>query len=173
MRNANYWIQNLNLQPHPEGGFFKEIYRSTEVIKNKSLPQRFCGNRSFSTSIYFLLNKTDFCAFHKIKQDELWHFYDGISLTIHIIDKDFNYSTQQLGKDIKKHQRPQVIVPAGYWFAAEINDKKHFGLCGCTVAPGFDLADFTMPTQNELIALMPQHIKIIKKFSRLQNKIFV
>ena len=161
MKNANYWIEKLSLQVHPEGGFFKENYRSNEFISKDALPDRFSGDRTFSTSIYFLLDKDQYSAFHRIKQDEIWHFYDGCSLTIHIIDPVGNYSTVILGKDIDNDENLQIIVPAGCFFAAEINNKNSFSLSGCTVAPGFDFADFEMPKSKVLLELFPQHEKII------------
>jgi predicted cupin superfamily sugar epimerase len=85
MKTKNYWIDKLNLKKHPEGGFYKETYRSSESINKESLPSRFDADRNFSTSIFFLLSETNFSAFHKIKQDELWHFHYGESLTIHMI----------------------------------------------------------------------------------------
>lgn len=120
MKDAKYWIEKLNLRPHPEGGFFKETYKSLEFIAKGALPDCYTGNRSFSTAIYFLLDKDDFSAFHRIKQDELWHFYDGTSITIHIIDQNTTYSTQKLGLNLDKKERPQVIVKAGCFFCCRI-----------------------------------------------------
>ena len=167
MKDENLWIAKLNLQPHPEGGFFTETYKSHETIPKSAIPDRFSSDRAFSTSIYFLLEKDDFSAFHRINQDELWHFYDGTSLTIHIIDVDSLYYTLKLGLNINQGEEPQIIVKAGCFFAVEINDKKLYSLTGCTVAPGFDFDDFEMPSRNELIELFPFHEKIIKKFTRL------
>ncbi len=166
MKETNYWVEKLNLRPHPEGGFFKETYRSNEIIPQNALPDRFSGERSFSTSIYFLLNKDNFSAFHRIKQDELWHFYDGSSLTVHIIDQDGAYFTKKLGKDIDGNETPQVMVYAGSFFAAEVNNKESFSFTGCTVAPGFDFDDFEMPDRKELLKQFPEHKEIIKKFTR-------
>lgn len=165
MKDAAYWIRTLNLSPHPEGGFFKETYRSGELIARQHLPERFSGDRVFSTSIYFLLCSNNFSAFHRIKQDELWHFYDGSSLTIHIISPEGNYQTITLGRDIENDENLQAIVPAGNYFAAEVNDTSSFSLTGCTVAPGFDFEDFEMPSQNELLALFPGKSTVIRKFS--------
>lgn len=166
MKTADYWIEKLDLKPHLEGGYYKETYRSGEVIPLKTLPERFSGDRVFSTCIYFLLNKDNISAFHRIKQDELWHFYDGSSLTIHIIDPDGSYFISKLGKDIDKGESLQVIVKGGCYFAAEVNDKKSYTLAGCTVAPGFDFADFEMPDRNILIELFPGHMDIIIKLTR-------
>jgi len=93
MLSAEEWINQLDLQPHPEGGWFREVYRSKETITQSGLPERFSGERNFCTSIYFLLNQTDTSAFHRIKQDEIWHFYAGNALTIHMISPDGNYSS--------------------------------------------------------------------------------
>ncbi|MFH0975999.1 MAG: cupin domain-containing protein [Spirochaetota bacterium] len=166
MKDENYWIDKLKLEPHPEGGYFKEIYRSQEIIPKSALPERFSGDRVFSTSIYFLLNKSNFSAFHHIKQDELWHFYDGSALTIHVIDLNSAYYAAKLGRNADEGEFPQVIVNAGCYFAAEINDKSSYTLAGCTVAPGFDFADFEMPGKSRLIELFPQYEEIIRKFTR-------
>ena len=113
MINANYWIKKLGLKRHPEGGYFKETYRSSEVILKQALPARFNGDRVFSTCIYFLLDKKEFSAFHAIQQDEVWHFYEGSSLTVHIIDQKGEYTTKKLGRDIKNGDSFQTVVRAG------------------------------------------------------------
>lgn len=166
MESASYWIEKLKLQAHPEGGFFKETYRSEEMIPKAALPERFSGDRNFSTGIYFLLDKTDVSAFHRIQQDEMWHFYDGSALMLHVIDLEGVYSMITLGKNMDDGQTPQLVVKAGCFFAAEVNDKELFSLTGCTVAPGFDFEDFVMPSQADLIELFPQHEKIIKQFTK-------
>jgi predicted cupin superfamily sugar epimerase len=165
MKKKQYWIDKLGLRKHPEGGFFKETYRASESIARESLPERFDADRNFSTSIYFLLSESNFSAFHKIKQDELWHFHYGSSLTIHTISPEGDYSYQRLGLDLDQAETPQVMVPAGYYFAAEVNNQSSFVLSGCTVAPGFDFADFEMPARKELIELYPQHKDIITKLT--------
>ena len=166
MKDANYWINKLDLKPHPEGGYFKETYRSDEVIFENALPKRFSGDRVFSTSIYFLLNKNDFSAFHRINQDEVWHFYEGSSLTIHIIDQPGNYSAIKIGRNIENNELFQSVVKRGCWFAASVNNVEEYSLVGCTVAPGFDFADFEMPDRKRLASLYPEHIKIIRKLTR-------
>ena len=167
MKTANYWIEKLALRPHPEGGFFKETYQSSEKIAKEALPNRFSTDHLFSTAIFFLLNNDDFSAFHRIKQDELWHFYDGSSITIHIIDQNASYSVQKLGINLDIGERPQLSVKAGCFFAVELNNKTSYSLTGCTVAPGFDFADFEMPTRDKLIALLPTHKNLIENFTRL------
>jgi hypothetical protein len=170
MENGNAWIEKLDLRPHPEGGFFKETYRSSEIIPGSALPERFEGDRVFSTGIYFLLPGGDFSAFHRIKQDELWHFYDGASLTIHEIDKGGVYSAVKLGRDILNGEYPQATIRAGSFFAASVNDPESFSLIGCTVAPGFDFTDFELPFRNELSGLFPQHREIIEKYTRAKHE---
>lgn len=165
MQNADYWIANLGLQPHPEGGYFKELYRASETIAQEALPERFSGDRSFSTSIYYLLNTTDISRFHRINQDEIWHFYEGVSLSIHCIFSDGKYKKLLLGRNIEKGEFLQQVVEAGCYFAAELNDKESFGLVGCTVAPGFDFEDFELSARGELQALFPQHHEIIERFT--------
>jgi len=165
MKDKNYWVEKLFLEPHPEGGFYREVYRSDEIISEMALPDRFSGDRVFSTGIYFLLNKKDVSAFHRIKQDEIWHFYNGSSLTIHIINPLGDYAKVKLGLNIDENESPQVVVEAGCYFAAEVNDKKYYTLTGCTVAPGFDFADFDMPSFEKLKELFPQHENILRQFS--------
>ncbi len=166
MKDARYWIENLKLQPHPEGGFFREIYRSDEIIPQSALPKRFSGARTFSTSIYFLLDKDNVSLFHCIKQDELWHFYEGVSLTLHILDPRSGYLTEKLGKNIEEGEKFQILVKAGCFFAAEINNKKAFTLSGCTVAPGFDFADFELSDEKKLSNQFPLQSDIIRRLTR-------
>jgi predicted cupin superfamily sugar epimerase len=165
MKDANYWIDKLELQRHPEGGYFKETYRSHEVISKNALPLRFSGDRVFSTCIYFLLNKNDFSAFHAIKQDELWHFYEGSSLTLHIICQEGDYSSLKLGRDINNGQSLQAVVKAGSLFAAAVDNTELYSLVGCTVAPGFEFTDFEMHDRSKLVELHPEHRQLIERFT--------
>jgi len=146
---------------HPEGGYFRETYRSTEKIEKNALPRRFTGSRSFATAIYYLLEGKDFSGFHRIKSDELWHHYDGCSIVIHVLSPKGGYKRLTVGKS-----SPQCIVKAGDWFAAELSDKKSFALTGCTVSPGFDFEDFELGGRNDLIRKFPRHTKLIEKLTR-------
>src|SRR5262249_26285017 len=112
MPTAQDWIDRLHLQPHPEGGYFRETYRSVEVLVKSSLPARFRGDRAFSTAIYFLFRGKEYSAFHRIQQDEVWHFYDGSALTIHVLDEAGHYSVLFLGKNLAAGEQPQGVVPA-------------------------------------------------------------
>lgn len=170
MKTAHYWIKALGLKRHPEGGHFKETYRSDEAILNQALPARFSGDRVFSTCIYFLLNQTEFSGFHAIQQDEIWHFYEGSSLTIHVIDQQGAYAALKLGRDIENGDSFQAIVRAGCWFAAAVNDTGAYALVGCTVAPGFDFADFKMADRNKLSQTYPEHRDIIEKYTQPGNE---
>lgn len=163
---AKYYIEKLQLQPHPEGGYFKEVYRSGEIIEAEHLPIRYRGQRAFSTSIYFMLEGTQKSLFHKLKSDEIWHYYDGSSVKIHLIDIDGNLSEKILGNDLNSDEQFQVIILKGNWFAAEIIDKKSFAFFGCTVSPGFDFNDFDLAESKILIEKFPKHASLIKEFTR-------
>ena len=158
-------INHFNLTKHPEGGYYKETYRSSEVIRNESLSDVFIGERNYSTCIYFLLTSEKFSAFHKINQDEIWHFYKGTTLKLHMISPKGDYSFVLIGNDLLKNEKPQFVVPAQYWFAAEVIKENSFAFTGCTVAPGFDFNDFVLPKKEELIALFPKHSTIIKQLT--------
>jgi len=166
MNSAEEWIEALQLQRHPEGGWFREVYRANEVIPHAALPNRFSGDRSFSTAIYFLLNKTDFSALHRIQQDELWHFYDGAALTVHMIDHAGSYSTVTLGRNVQAGEALMAVISAGWLFGATVTDQGSYALAGCTVAPGFDFADFEMPGREQLLAEYPQHEHLVEKLTR-------
>ena len=163
---AQYLIDHLQLNPHPEGGFYKETYRSAGLIPKDALPS-FGGDRHYATAIYFLLQAGDFSAFHRIASDECWHFYEGGSLLIHVIDKHGNYSCGRLGRNLHRGESFQYVVPAGAWFASEPADGTAFSLVGCTVAPGFDFADFEMGKISELTENYPQHKGLLQRLCRL------
>jgi uncharacterized protein len=166
MSSAHDWIDRLDLRRHPEGGWFRETYRSDEQIARAALPSRFSGDRAFSTAIYFLLEGTDFSALHRIHQDEVWHFYDGAGVTVHVIDSEGRYTPLRVGGDWGAGDRPQAVVKAGCLFGTTVNGPRSFALCGCTVAPGFDFADFAMPGRDELLRRYPQHGPLIERLTR-------
>ena len=166
MSKVQQLIQQFDLQPHPEGGWYQQTYKSRERIAAEALPKRFGGDRFFSTAIYFLLEKGNFSAFHRIKSDECWHFYAGDPLLIYLIKKDGNLETVSLGSDFRQGQQFQYIVPANSWFASSPAPGSEFCFVGCTVAPGFDFADFEMAHSNQLSSEYPQHEKIIRTHCR-------
>ncbi|MDT7833375.1 cupin domain-containing protein [Flavobacteriaceae bacterium S356] len=163
--NAMTIIKELGLLEHPEGGYFKETYRSTGEISNVELGQKYKGDRNYSTGIYFLLTSEKFSAFHKINQDEMWHFYKGAPLLLHMISKEGEYTSVIIGNDFDKGEVPQYVVKGGDWFAAEVIGDNTYTLVGCTVAPGFDFADFVLPERKELAKQFPQHQEIITKLT--------
>ncbi len=161
MKSAAYWIKTLDLKPHPEGGYYRETYRSEEIIHPHHLPGRFDGPRNVSTAIYFLLLGHQVSLLHRIKCDEVWHFYAGSSLTLDMIDSTGKQSTVVLGSDASGGEVFQAVVPTGSWFGAAVNDPASFALVGCTVAPGFDFHDFELGNRNELLSKFPQHHNLI------------
>ena len=162
---AEYYIEHLNLQKHPEGGYFKETYRSEEKFVVNDQDDSFPANRNYSTAIYFLLKSDEHSKFHRIKSDEIWHFHAGSSATIHIIHPDSLYEAKYLGSDLEKDQQFQVVVPAESWFGVSVDDPDSFTLASCTVSPGFDFRDFEMPDAYQLKQAFPEHTAIIDKLS--------
>lgn len=159
-------INAYELLPHPEGGYYKETYRSVETIASIGLPFRFTSPRPFSTAIYFLLDKGNFSAFHRIKSDECWHFYTGQTLLVHIIHFDGSLQTIKLGNRIEEGEVFQYVVPARCWFASEPAPDTEYAFTGCTVSPGFDFADFELAAADQLTAQFPQHEALIKRLCR-------
>jgi uncharacterized protein len=161
------YITHLQLQPHPEGGYYKETYRSEGLIARQCLREDFQGDRNYSTAIYFLLQQGDFSAFHRIKSDECWHFYDGATLFVHEITPHGDYRCTRLGRDISRGEVFQYVVPANHWFASEPAPGSEFSLVGCTVAPGFDFSDFEMAKGDELLKTFPYHAELVRRLCRI------
>jgi predicted cupin superfamily sugar epimerase len=159
-------INLYQLQVHPEGGYYKETYRSKEFIPHAALPKKFKDSRNYSTAIYFLLEQGDFSAFHRLQSDECWHFYSGGTLHIHIIHLNGELQTVCLGSNSMKGEIFQFVVPQDCWFACEPAKDTAFSFVGCTVSPGFDFADFEIAKPNELIQLYPKHPSLIKRLTR-------
>lgn len=159
-------IQQFQLLPHPEGGWYKETYKSSESVAANALPQRFLGDRPFSTAIYFLLGKGNFSAFHRIKSDECWHFYAGGPLEVFIISSRGDLTVISLGNAIEEGQQFQFVVPANCWFASRPAQESSFSFVGCTVAPGFDFADFELAVAETLCSEYPLHSALIKTLCR-------
>lgn len=159
-------VERFQLLPHPEGGYYKEMYRSAGQIPQSVLPERFSGNRCFSTAIYFLLQQGNFSAFHRIQSDECWHFYAGDSLHLHVIHPNGVYELLKLGNDLAAGECFQAIVPAGSWFASETAPGGNYSFVGCTVAPGFDFADFELAKAAVLTNLYPAKRELITRLCR-------
>ena len=166
MKDARYWIDALDLEPLPEeGGWYREVYRSAESIPADALPERFDGPRCFATQIYYLLGSDEYSAFHRVQQDETWHFYEGSPLTLYTLAPDGTYAQVCLGRTFPDEQF-QFTVPAGTYFAAEVADGGSYALVGCTVAPGFEFADFEAPSRADLVAQFPEHEATIRLLTR-------
>ncbi len=165
-RSADYWIEKLGLSEHPEGGYFARTYSSRERIAGEHLPERFGGSRAIASAIYYLLKGDRPSAFHRIKSDEMWHFYEGSSLTLHVIGHDGRWAQIHLGRDFERGEKHQALVKAGCWFGAIVDDPRSYALTGCTVAPGFEYEDMELADRAELIGQFPQHRAIIEKLTR-------
>ncbi|HXW18603.1 MAG TPA: cupin domain-containing protein [Candidatus Acidoferrales bacterium] len=166
MTNAAYWISRLNLAPHPEGGWFRQTYAATLTIPRNALPPQFTAARPASTAIYFLLDAQIFSAFHRLRSDELWHFYSGGPLIVYVIDSEGRLDEMLLGGDPDAGESFQGVVKAGCWLAARVKNPRSYALVGCTMAPGFDFADFELATRSDLAAQYPQHRALIESLTR-------
>ena len=166
MKDANYWIQHLQLTAHPEGGYFSEVYRSADSILPEGLPKRYTTGRRAGTSIYFLLNGEEFSAFHRLKSDEIWHFHTGSSATIYIIAPNGELTERHIGPKIETGEQFQVVIPSGHWFGARVNDPEGFILVGCTVSPGFEFEDFELADYPTLSAEFPRHKALIRELTK-------
>jgi len=164
--DAKYWIDRLQLIPHPEGGYYRQTYRAELTVESAALPPEFGGSRAVATAIYFLLEGTDFSAFHRLRSDEMWHFYVGGTLVVHVIGEDGQHSEVLLGSDAEAGEAFQAVVKAGCWFASRVRDAGAFALVGCTVSPGFDFADFELGMRDELVRQYPQHRELIERLTR-------
>lgn len=162
---AEYWINKLNLQAHPEGGYFKEVYRSEEDLEHNALPDRYESARSFGTSIYFMLTSSSVSNFHRLSSDEIWHFHYGGRAKIHFIDGQGQYSFKVIGPATDEASNFQVIIPRNTWFAAEVVEGEYI-LVGCTVAPGFEFEDFELADRELLSTAYPEHKTLIASFTK-------
>ncbi len=155
---VQHLIDKFSLQPHPEGGYYKETYRASGMLE---CPWDDTRKLHYSTGIYFLLTREGFSAFHRIRSDEMWHFYAGDPLEVWSIDDSGNAQRFVLSED-----NYQEVVPAGRWFASRTLGE--YSLSGCTVAPGFDFMDFELADRDQLIKLFPEHRNLIEQFSRAE-----
>ena len=160
---ARKYIKKLRLKKHPEGGYYREVYRSGEKILPAHLPKRYKTSRNFSTSIYFLLEGKQFSTFHLLQSDELWHFYDGSDLMIYIINPEGELITRKLGNS--DDTEFQIVIKKHCWFAVEVCNKKSFSLFGCTVSPGFEFEDFKLGKRELLLKKFPDYGELIKRLT--------
>lgn len=161
MYTAQHYIETLQLLPHPEGGYYKEIYRADLVLPQTALTNAHNGGRNAMTSIHYLLQDGDFSALHRIASDELWHHYDGGPLTIYELTSDGKLSSHVLQRG-----DPFAVIKAGSWFGCRVETPGSYTLCGCTVAPGFDFADFEMGTREAMLQAYPEHGQVILELTR-------
>lgn len=163
---ASYWIEKLGMESHVEGGAFVEIYRSPLIHKKENLPDTFNGDRTIATAIYFLLQKGQFSAFHRIASDEIWHFYAGDPIEIFEINNKGELIRHVLGDDPELGHDFVRVIPAGSWFASRVIEGGMYGLAGCTVSPGFDFEDFELADAKKLAGEFPQHTVLINSLCR-------
>jgi uncharacterized protein len=162
---AEQLIQQLNLQPHPkEGGYFRETYRATEALRTDALPPRYGAARSISTAIYYLLTPNSYSALHRLQSDEVFHFYCGSAVEMLQLFPDGTGGAVILG-DLASGGQPQVVVPRGVWQGSVMGPSGDYALLGCTVAPGFDYADYEEARRDELVAQYPQFADMIRRLT--------
>jgi predicted cupin superfamily sugar epimerase len=156
MTQLQQLINELELQAHPEGGYYKETYRSAQTLDGQ--------DRHLLTSIYFLLTAENVSRFHRIKSDELWYFHAGSPLIVHTLSER-GHEQHHLGLDLSKGQQPFLWIPKDTIFGSSILDAEGYALVSCAVAPGFDFADFELFTASDLLPRFPQHQEIILKMT--------
>lgn len=159
MYSEKYFIEQLKMEEHPEGGYYYSKHVSEQLMETP------VGNRAQYTSIYFLLRSEDISHLHRLQFDEVWYYHAGSALTVHMIHPDGTYEAQKLGLNIAAGEQPQIIVPKHTIFGSSVEDDNTFSLVGCMVSPGFDYADFELFTQAELINQYPEHTSVIKKMA--------
>jgi predicted cupin superfamily sugar epimerase len=158
--NGKEIVQKLGLLEHPEGGFYKETYRSSSSIETDQNTIR-----NISTAIYFLLENDNISLFHRIQSDELWFFHQGEPLEIVFI-KEGVLNSIILGNSFENGEVPQAIIPANTWFASSVKQRQGYSLVSCTVAPGFDFADFELASRENLLQEFPHLKEVIEKFTK-------
>lgn len=164
MHSAEFWIQHLDMKPHPEGGFYRETYKSGIEISNSVLPHGFPGPRRLVTSIYYLLRSGEISRLHRLRSDELWYYHFGSSLKIIMINQEGQKTSKILGSRPDRAEHLQILIPAGTIFAAEITEQNSYSVFGCMVSPGFEYQDFELFNKEDLIQAYPKHASIIERF---------
>jgi uncharacterized protein len=165
MLKAEDLIKQLNLVPHPEGGFFRETYRCALNLAQQALPDYYSGARSASTSIYYLLVPDTFSCMHRLLTDEVFHFYAGDPVEMLYLGDD-ERKIVTLGQDFERGQIPQFLVPAGVWQGSRLVAGGSFALLGCTVAPGFEFVDYTEGKRADLQRQFPAHAQMIEELTK-------
>lgn len=163
--DARQLIELLDLRPHPEGGYFRETYRSSRTIPPDALPPEYGAARSFSAAIYYMLVPGSASMLHRLKSDEIFHFYLGDAVMMLQLHPDGHAETMTLGQNVVAAERPQVVVPAGVWQGSFLNEGGRFALMGCTVAPGFDFDDFELGARVRLLDRYPDQAELIERLT--------
>jgi hypothetical protein len=159
-------VEQLGLVPHPEGGHFREVFRSKLGVERPRAGSARGTRRSSGTLIYFLLAEDEFSAFHRVRgADEIWHLYAGGPLELHTINAAARHEVHLLTNDLARGA-PAGVVPADCLQAARLAPHAPWALCGCTVSPGFEFTDFEMPPAAELLATFPAHERIVRELTR-------
>src|SRR5262249_12183467 len=148
-----------------EGGYFRETYRAPETIAGEALAQRYAGPRSHGTAIYYLLTPTTFSALHRLASDEIFHFYGGDPVRMLQLFPDGSGKTILLGSEVTRGESPQVVVPRGVWQGAILEPGGAYALLGCTVAPGFEYADYETGQRDELLRSYPEFAEWIRRLT--------
>ena len=159
-------IEKFNLQPHPEGGYFAEVYRSDETVSKNALPERYNSERNFGTSIYFMIDGKNVSNFHRLKSDEFWYFHSGSAIEVHIINEDGSHEVKNLGNNVENDEIPSLLLPKGCWFGARLKNLESFGFVSCAVFPGFDFSDFELAQRDNLLEKFPHHKNIITELTK-------
>ncbi|SIS80608.1 cupin domain-containing protein [Alicyclobacillus vulcanalis] len=161
------WIERLQLAPHPEGGYYCEIYHSPRYLSDPATLTAYGGPRRTATSIYFLLPEGDVSRLHRLRSDELWYFHHGRPLAVHLFHPNGHYEVKQLGLPDAPDREPQLLVPAGTIFGAELlpGAQAGFSLVGCMVTPGFDFRDFELISQEEVADRFPEHLDVVRRLT--------
>ena len=164
--SADDLIRCHRLVPHPEGGFYRETYRAGEMISKGNLPDHYQGGeRHYSSAIYYLLREGEMSRLHRLVSDEVWHFYLGGPLTIAEIRDGGRVEEIVLGSHPALGQQQQHVVRGGTWFGAYPHGGAEYSFVGCTVAPGFDFADFEIGDRQELIQEFPTAREVIERLT--------
>lgn len=156
-------LASYSFESHPEGGSYLETYRS----ECESSFVGFTGLRSSCTGIYFLLKEGEFSSLHRIKSDEMWHFYLGGPLEIIEVTPEGRLISTILGKDFNNNQHLQYVVKKGHWFGSRPLKGSSYSFLGCTVSPGFDFQDFELAQRCSLTQAYPQHRSLIESYTRV------
>lgn len=159
-RTAEEWIAELGLEPHPEGGYFRETFRAPVEIPEQRLGTGAPGARPCATSIDFLLRPVDVSRLHRLRFDELWCLLAGGPLTLHLLHEDGSHETRRLGR--QRGALPRTTVAGGTWFGATVDGNAPYALVACTVVPGFDFRDFTLGSRQELLERFPDHRHLVE-----------